>query len=106
MVSNIFERVEKRLLDDENFKETLIKEYINTVVDRLCIRLNVTELPQSFCSVAVDAVIKMHRRSFYEGIQSESDGGASVSFVDDILNEYEAEIEQYNRANKKKVRFY
>lgn len=106
MVSNIFERVEKRLLDDESFKETLIKEYINTVVDRLCIRLNVTELPPSFCSVAVDAVIKMHRRSYYEGVQSESDGGASVSFVDDILNEYEAEIAQYNRANKKKVHFY
>lgn len=106
MQNIILERVEKRLLDDDSYKETLIKEYINTVVDRLCIRLNVTELPQSFCSIAVDAVIKMHRRSFYEGVQSESDGGASVSFVDDILNEYEAEIAQYNRSNKKKVCFY
>lgn len=106
MLNTIFERVERRLQDDESFKETLIKEYISTVVDRLCIRLNVTELPQPFYSVAVDAVIKMHRRSFYEGIQSENDGGASVSFVDDILNEYQAEIAQYNRSNKKKVRFY
>lgn len=106
MLNIILERVERRLQDDDSFKETLIKEYISTVIDRLCIRLNVTELPLSFCSVAVDAVIKMHRRSYYEGIQSESDGGASVSFVDDILNEYEEEIVQYNRSNKKKVRFY
>ncbi len=106
MLNTIFERVERRLLDDESFKETLIKEYISTVVDRLCIRLGVRKLPKSFQSIAVDAVIKMHRRSFYEGIQSENDGGASVSFVDDILNEYEAEIAQYNRTNKKKVRFY
>lgn len=106
MQSIILDRVERRLQEDEGYKETLIKEYISTVVDRLCIRLGAERLPESFQSIAVDAVIKMHRRSFYEGIQSENDGGASVSFVDDILNEYRTEIEQYNRSNKKKVRFY
>ena len=106
MLDRIYERVEKRLHNDADFKVTIIKEYICTVVDRLCIRLNTEELPESFCSIAVDAVVKMHRRAFYEGISSENDGGASVSFVNDILNEYETEIAQYNLSNKKKVRFY
>lgn len=106
MKEEILERVRKRLSDDESFKVTLVQEYIETVIDRLCIRLNTAELPECFQSIAVDAVIKMHRRAFYEGILSESDGGVSVSFADDILSEYDEEITEYNRRSKKKVHFY
>lgn len=92
----LYERV-KRMLIGEDFDEKQIKEYIETVSDRLCIRLNCEELPSSFNTICADAVVKMYRRFCYEGISSESDGGISTSFVDDILSEYDEEISNYRR---------
>lgn len=37
----------------------------------------------------------MYNRIYYEGISSESGGNISTSFVEDILNEYNGEIESY-----------
>ena len=54
----------------------------------------------------MDAVVKMHRRFFYEGVSSENDGGISVSYADDVLSEYAQEIEEYKEnTGKKAVRF-
>lgn len=78
--------------------------YIRTVTDRLCIRLGVDNLPERFYTICADAVVKMHRRFYYEGISSENDGGITVSFVDSVLSEYENEISDYV-SGKKRVRF-
>lgn len=91
-------------LEGEKISDARLNEYIETVTDRLCVRLGTDELPKRFESVCADAVVKMHRRFYYEGISSENDGGISVSFADDILSEYSAEIEDYKNSNKA-VRF-
>ena len=68
-------------------------------------------LPAAFDSVCVDAVIKMVRRTYYEGISSESVANLSTSFVEDILSEYDREISDWknNRddtdGNNKAVHF-
>lgn len=93
-MDTILERVKTRLVNIKTEDETL-KEYIKTVYDRLCLRLKTDNLPDVFYSVCVDAVVKMYNRIYYEGISSESGGNISTSFVEDILNEYNLEIESY-----------
>lgn len=90
----------------------LLEEYINTVSDRLCLRIGAESLPDIFGSVCVDAVVKMFRRMYYEGISSEGVTNLSTSFVEDILDEYAAEIENYKeqqansgKGNSKVVKF-
>lgn len=95
----------KNILDDEEVIESRLKDYIATVSDRLCIRLAVDTLPDNFISIAADAVIKMHRRFYYEGVASEGDGTVSTSFVNDILSEYSDEINAYIKKQKGAVHF-
>ena len=82
-------------LHNEDVSIDVLAEYIRTVSDRLCLRLGANELPPLFESVCVDAVIKMVRRAYYEGISSESVANINTSFVDDVLSEYDAEISDW-----------
>lgn len=91
----LIERVRKRIPDTEEVTNDVLEEYISTVSDRLCLRLGVDFLPRLFESACVDAVVKMHRRAYYEGISSEGAANITTSFVDDILSEYAEEIERY-----------
>lgn len=95
----ILERVKVRL-GNEVVADDVLNELIATAKDRLTLRLNVEELPNQFASIVVDVVVKMYRRTYYEGISSENAGNISTSFVDDVLSEYAAEIESYRKAHK------
>ena len=98
-MDTILERVKKRLLNI-TVDDDILKEHIETIHDRLCLRIGSEELPLLFYSVCVDAVVKMYNRIYYEGISSESGGNISTSFVEDILNEYNNEIESYLSSKK------
>ena len=100
-----------RLRTDDVYDDALLEDLVQTVTDRLCIRLGVQELPQAFESVAADAAVKAARRVYYEGIQSEGASNISTSFVSDILSEYDAEIDRYRAdhaadVGNKVVKFY
>lgn len=67
--------------------------------DRVTMRLGVVSIPGNLAgmveSVIVDASVKLVMRKHYEGLSSEgaSDGGSlSVSFVENILAEYDTEL--------------
>lgn len=94
VMNSIVRRSRNRLADD-SVTDNALFEYVQTARDRICLRLAVDDLPKPFESIAVDVVVKMHRRNFYEGIASESVDTLSTSFVDDALNEYAAEFEAY-----------
>ena len=107
---DIIERVAKRLPDESN--KDLLNELIQTITDRLLLRLGAAELPPSFNSICVDATVKMYRRMYYEGITSEAIDSINTSFINDILAEYDKEILGYRKAKEKedakvngKVRF-
>lgn len=97
----LIERVRKRIPDTEEMTDDVLEEYISTVSDRLCLRLGADFLPRLFESACVDAVVKMHRRAYYEGISSEGAANITTSFVDDILSEYAEEIERYREQQVK-----
>lgn len=84
-------RVRKRIPED-TISDDDLQEYIDTMSDRLCLRLGLDILPRVFESICVDAAVKMYRRTYYEGIASEGAANMTTSFVDDILDEYMNEI--------------
>ena len=94
----------KALLDGEDYSEKRLNEYVDMVVDRLCLRLGEETLPRQWETIAAQCVFKLHRIYYYEGISTENDGGISVNFVDDILSEYQSDISSY-KTNSKGVRF-
>lgn len=105
------EELLKRLqirLPDVHLTNSQLEEYLQTVSDRLCLRLGAETLPALFNSICVDAAVKMVRRTYYEGISTEDVANISTSFVDDILAEYAGEIADWKDAqaaggNSKKV---
>ena len=104
---NTFEVIEaiKMRLQDENVNESLIYELIELVHDRLLLRLQVDVLPTCFLSILKDATIKLYRKSYFEGITSESSDGLTTTFVDDVLSEYAFEISEYRKKRNGKVKF-
>lgn len=106
----MLERVKLRL-EGETVSDEVLSELIQTITDRLILRLGASDLPETFNSIVVDATVKMYRRLYYEGISSENVSNLSTSFIEDILNEYSAEIstrkeQQANSGeNKRVVRF-
>ncbi len=96
LLSDVTARVTTRLSGDECApKQDELEEVCRGVSDRLCMRLGASELPRLAESIAVDAAVKVIRRKYYEGVQSESagmDGSVSTAFFEDVLAEYSAEI--------------
>lgn len=89
-------RVKLRYLEGEDVPgDEVIIEMLETVSDRLAIRLETMELPKQAGSIVVDAAMKALRLRGYEGSTSESaaDGGSiSSSFIDDVLSAYTEDL--------------
>lgn len=106
-MNELLQRLFVRLPDTQLTDEQLA-EYLQTMSDRLCLRLGVETLPAIFNSICVDATVKMVRRTYYEGITSEAVANINTSFADDILAEYAGEIDDWKNGqaasgNSKKV---
>ncbi len=93
-------------IGDENVSSEVLEEYIRLAKDRICLRLGEETCPARFNSIVVDIVVKLYRRKFFEGIESENVSGESVKFIKNLLEEYNYEFETY-LAHKRisKVRF-
>lgn len=96
MLDGVQDRVQNRM-NGEDYDDTIMDEIIQTVTDRLCLRLGVTEdtFPNVFKSVVVDASVKVWRQRYYEGIKTEWNASLKNEFVTDILAEYQDEIDQW-----------
>lgn len=105
-------RVKLRYLEDEEVpSDDVIGEMLQTVIDRITIRMETTmELPDTAGSIVVDAAMKALRLRGFEGSTSESaaDGGSmSNSFIDDILKEYSEELASLKRTmNRSGIKFF
>lgn len=97
----VVERVLLRLHNEVADTE-VIEDYAKIITDRLCLRLGVDSLPTAFEGIAADATVKLYRRAYFEGINSEGTDGLTTSFVADVLSEYDAEISAYKENKEKK----
>lgn len=92
--------------------DDLLIEYEMTAKDRINLRLGVIEFPEALNSIAVEVICAMYNRAYHEGIKSENVDTFSVSFVDDVLKEYEQDfirylnsVEKLTNINRGVVRF-
>lgn len=92
--------------------DAFLTELETTATDRIKLRLGVSEFPVELESIAVEVVCAMYNRKYHNGIKSENVDTFSLSFVDDILAEYEqdfaryiAMIEKQTNANRGVLRF-
>lgn len=104
MTMGVYEYSRVRITADE-CSDDILHLLCDTISDRLALRLGVDKLPETFERIAADASVKMFRRMYYEGITSESVQSINTAFVDDILKEYESEIESYIARQTGVVRF-
>ena len=95
----ILGRIRLRIPDTEEAPDAQLQNYIDTITDRLCLRLGTEALPSVFETICADAVVKMWRRTYYEGISSEGASNITTSFVEDILSEYDGEVQFYKDAH-------
>lgn len=95
-VSKLTYRVSIWYADDEaKPSDDVIVEALQRVHDRIAIRLR-ADVPELGGSIIADAAMKLLRKRGYEGMERESIGdGGSISndFVDNVLAEYELEIQ-------------
>lgn len=91
----LLDRVKTRLPDENRVSDIFLMEVIETIEDRLNLRLGTEKIPKQFNSIVVDAVIKMYRRQYYEGIESERIDMIQTKFIEDVLSEYDLEIKTY-----------
>lgn len=90
----LLSRVKIRIEGDECApSDEFLEELIITTEDRLKARLGTNELPSIVESIIVDAVIKMYRRKYHEGISKEDPGNMSTSYFENVLSEYDEELE-------------
>lgn len=94
----IQDRVKIRIPDIE---PDLLEELTRTATDRINLRLGVTLLPPELESVAVEVVCALYNRKYHEGIKSEEVDTFSVSFVDNVLAEYELDFQRYLELKEK-----
>lgn len=91
----------------------MLDEVVLTATDRIKLRVGSPAVfPDELESIAVDVACAIHNRTFYEGIKSENADTFSLSFVDDLLKEYDSDFKRYLESeeltkdeNRGKVRF-
>lgn len=91
------------LVRKPEINQDLLTELETTATDRIKIRLGESQFPSELESIAVDVICAMYNRSYHEGIKSENVDTFSVSFVDDILKEYEPDLAMYLETKEKQV---
>lgn len=97
---SIIDRVRTRIPE---IGSDLIYELETTALDRIRLRLGLTEFPIELNSIAVEVICAMYNRSFREGIKTEGVDTFSITFVDDILKEYETEFSRYLAIKEKQA---
>lgn len=101
------------LIRKPDINTDLLAELEKTATDRIRLRIGESIFPTELESIAVEVICAMFNKSYHEGIKSENvDSSFSISFVDDILNEYEKEFVNYlemkeksNNVNRGVLRF-
>ncbi|HHD5850813.1 TPA: hypothetical protein ACNYWL_001806, partial [Streptococcus pyogenes] len=63
----IIDRVRVRLADETSLKEELLEELTQTAIDRINLKVGDVVFNPLFNSIAVDVVVKLYRRMYFEG---------------------------------------
>lgn len=95
----MLERIKVRL-KGESYDDALLLEYLQTAKDRISLRVGAAQFPDVLASIAVEVVLKMVRRRYHEGMKSEAGEGFNPTFFDDVLAEYDKELNAYKASQE------
>ena len=96
-MEELLSRINIRLNDEAELDDVLLLELLKTSIDRSNLRVGDVELSPLLNSIAVDLTVKMYRRIYFEGIKDETADSMKVSFVDDLLKEYDRDLAEYQK---------
>lgn len=92
------------LIRKPEINKDLLTELETTATDRIKLRIGESDFPSQLESIAVEIICSMYNRLYHEGIKSENvDSSFSVSFVDDIIKEYEPDLTKYLETKEKQA---
>lgn len=80
---------------ESDFPDVLLDEYVTTAMDRILLYTGLLVFPTAFNSIAVEVVVAMYRRKYHEGISSEGVDVFSVSFIENLLEQYDREFTNF-----------
>lgn len=90
------EVIKKRVqVRETTFSDPVLDEYVTTAVDRILLYTGLSNFPVAFNSIAVEVILSMYRRKYHEGISSENVDVMSISFVENLLSQYDREFSNY-----------
>lgn len=94
------ERLKVRI---SNIDDALLSELIQTATDRIALRCGLLNYDERLDSIAVEVVSAMYNRHLQNshGEKSESVDTFSVTYVDDLLAEYEQELKAFKTVQDK-----
>lgn len=91
---NIFIRVQS-ILQLEEDKEQQLNEIIQIQYDSLSTLLNTKEVPTQLEYIVVETSIARYNRLGSEGLKSEGIDVISTSFIENLFEPYQAQIQSY-----------
>ncbi|KMT21592.1 phage head-tail connector protein [Clostridium cylindrosporum] len=101
MVINIEQRILESLrLRINNINESLINDLIKDTVEEVKEYINFSEgdlMPLGCESIVKDLVVIKYNKQGSEGLQSESYGGISQSYLDDIPKDIKRRLNRYRK---------
>lgn len=88
------------MLDGEAGTEDMVRLQclVDSAIARICLRISEEELPTVLEPIAAEIVVKMFRRTRFEGITTElvtADYSQISTTFDKIMDEYEDELARY-----------
>lgn len=114
MSDNVLARIKVRIPDID---DAIANELIQTAKDRISLRIGLNsdaDFSKELESICVEVVTAMYNRHQmnHEGVDSESVDVFSVKFVNNLLEQYKEELDEYKRiladeedSSRRKVRF-
>ena len=86
--------------------DSVLQELVTIITDRIKLRAGIEEgdLPSSFNSIVVEVGVALYNRyeMNHEGVSSEGVEGFNIKFVEDVLDNYDKDIQAYKDMLKKK----
>lgn len=87
--------------------DSVLQELVTIITDRIKLRAGIEEgenLPSSFNSIVVEVGVALYNRyeMNHEGVSSEGVEGFNIKFIEDVLDNYDKDIQAYKDTLKKK----
>lgn len=91
----MLDKIKVILQIEDNDRDNILNEFIEMSSQRIKNRINENSVPPELEFIVKEMVIARFNRVSSEGLASEGSGGGSRAYIEDILETYSEDIEEY-----------